>query len=370
MQTILHTIETAGPGGAETVVFNLASALDPQKFRSVVVLPEENWLGKKLRDAGIPTYFVQSRGWYDFRIPAALARVAERERVSLIHSHLPGYNFYSCIAGRLARRKVAVTYHGPVELADATAVRSRIKLWTVRSKADVVVVVCDFVGEILRSRGFPSSKITTIPNGIATNRFSDANAGVLRQQLGIGDDIKLVGTVANVRASKGYEFYLRAARIVLDKFPKTVFVAAGDIDPVLGAPLLDLHRKLNLGDKFRFLGFREDVPHILKDLDVFVLSSTSEGLPLVTLEAMASGKPLVVTRCGGPQEVVQDGIIGHVVAPGDAAALAAAIGGLLQVPERAECFGEQGKVRAESEFSIQAMVRRYEDLYARITENN
>jgi glycosyltransferase involved in cell wall biosynthesis len=240
----------------------------------------------------------------------------------------------------------------------------------VRKGAEAVVVVCDFVGDILKGQGFSAQNITCIPNGIAIDRFNNVKEGTLRRQLGIEDNMRIVGTVANVRGSKGYEYYLHAARIVLDRFPNTLFVAAGDIDPALGSSLQDLHRRLNLGYGFRFLGFREDVPGILKDLDVFVLSSTSEGLPLVTLEAMASGKPIVVTRCGGPQEVVENGVNGFVVNPGDSNALAFAIGELLEKPERAQSFGRQARIKAESEFSIEAMVGHYEDLYLRMMERN
>ena len=370
MQTILHTIETAGPGGAETVLYNLATALDPQRFRSVAVLPEEYWLGKKLTEAGIRTYYITSQGWYDFRILGSLARIAAKEKVDLIHSHLPGYNFYSCVAARLVGRRVAVTYHGPVELSDSQSLRGAIKLRTVRSSADAVVVVCGFMAEMLKKRGFCAAQLRHIPNGIPTSRFKEVKPGKLRRELGVATDVRIVGTVANVRGSKGYEHFLKAAQMVLRRFPNTLFVAAGDIDPVLGTPLLKLHQSLGLGERFRFLGFRDDVAAILCDLDVFVLASTSEGLPLVTLEAMASGKALVVTKCGGPQEVVDHGVSGFVVQPADPEALANAIEAILQKPEMADRFGDYGRRKVEAQFSIDAMVAQYESLYTKLLEHD
>jgi len=126
--TVLHTIETTGPGGAETVVLNLATGLDPRRFRSVALLPHDSWLGRRLAEHGVPTYFEASRAWYDFRLPRAIAEVSRDEKVDLVHSHLPDQNFYSCLASRITGRKTVVTYHGPVELADSKRLKGAIKL--------------------------------------------------------------------------------------------------------------------------------------------------------------------------------------------------------------------------------------------------
>jgi glycosyltransferase involved in cell wall biosynthesis len=370
--TILHTIETAGPGGAETVVLDLAARLDPQRFRSIALLPEASWLGRQLEQRGVPTVIATSGRWYDFRLPRAIARAVKQENVDLIHSHLPDQNFYSCLAAKMTGCKVAVTYHGPVELADAHRLKSAIKLWVVRNSASAVVVVCDFVRDMLARVGFDKGKIVRIYNGVNLQKFSGNGRGRLRAELGLqnGDNgencAKLVGMVANIRQSKGYEYFIRAAHTVAQHNPEARFVAVGDVKTTLAEPLRKLLQELALEERFRFLGFREDVPAILKDLDVFVLSSTSEGFPLVTLEAMAAGKPVVVTRCGGPQEVVEDGRTGTLVPIADADALASGISGFLSDPARAAQFGASGREKVEREFSISRMVEQYEQLYERL----
>src|SRR5581483_5342145 len=126
--TVLHTIETAGPGGAETVVLQLATMLDSERFRSIVVLPEVHWLGRQLEQRGVPTFYISSKAWYDLKMPLGLSRIVRREGVDLIHSHLPGQNFDSCLAGALTGRKTIVTYHGPVELEHAKKWKSRVRL--------------------------------------------------------------------------------------------------------------------------------------------------------------------------------------------------------------------------------------------------
>lgn len=366
MYTILHTIETGGPGGAETVVLNLASGLDTRRFRSLVLLPGGSWLPGKLQESRIPTFLVRSKAWYDPRLPAGMARLVRREKVDLIHSHLPDQNFYSCLVGRLTGRKTIVTYHGPVELAQSRGFKGWIKLSFVRHAASAVVVVCDYVGRMLAARCFPTQRLFRIYNGIDVDRYSMPRRRQLHEELGCPAEANIVGMVANVRASKGYEFFIRAARHVVERFPATRFVSIGDIDRTLGKPLFKLVEELGLKDRFLFLGFRENVPAVLSDLDVFVLSSVSEGFPLVILEAMAAGKPVLATRCGGTEELVEDGRNGVLVPPRDAEALGNKIGELLAHPEWAQSLGQVARNTVLSRFSMESMVHQYEELYERL----
>jgi glycosyltransferase involved in cell wall biosynthesis len=363
--TILHTIETGGPGGAETVLLETASRLDPGRFRSLVVLAEDGWLRQQLLARGVHTVLVQWKAWYDFRLPRSMADLVRREKVDVIHSHLPGQNFYSCVVGRWTGCRTIVTYHGAVELERARRARDSFKLWFVRRSADAVVVVCDHVKRKLQQCHFPSEKIERIYNGIDTTRFTGSANGRLRAELGYGKQTQLVGMVANIRQTKGYEYFIRAARKVVDAHPDAVFLAIGDDQEQMGAGMLPLIDSLGLGSHFRFLGFRSDVPAVLSELDVFVLSSTSEGFPLVVLEAMAAGKPVVVTRCGGPEEVVEDGREGFLVPPTDVEALASKIGVILRDPWLGAMLGVNGRIKVSAHFSLEKMVKDHEALYAR-----
>ena len=367
--TILHTIETGGPGGAETVVFNLATQLDRKAFRSIALLPKGPWLNPKLRESGVPLYEVDWHAWYDLRGPLEMARIIRREKVDLIHSHLPGQNFYSCLAGVLTGRKTLVTYHGPVELSDAKSMKGAFRLWFVRKTAAGVIVVCNLMGEKLKEIGFSSRDIVRIYNGIDTARFEGRNDQHLRKALGFGDATKLVGMIANVRQSKGYDNFVRAARKVLDQWPDVRFLAVGDVDPVIAEPVFRLVKELALEDKFVFLGFREDIAEILGELDIFVLASSSEGFPLATLEAMAAGKAMVVTRCGGPQEVVDHGRTGFLVPPADPDSLATKICELLSNESQARAFGDNARAKVNREFTLDAMINHYEHLYKRFLES-
>jgi glycosyltransferase involved in cell wall biosynthesis len=358
--TILHTIDSSGPGGAETVVLNLASHLDPQQFRSLAVVSKGSWVSQELAQRGVPIFTLPERS---YRLPGGLAKLIRQEKVAIVHSHLPDMNFYGSLASKLAGCKAIVTYHGPVELAEANRWRNALKLWMVAKAATSIVVVCDYVSRMLVQAGFPASKITRIYNGVNLNLPQRNGRKTLRQELGLTDDNKLVGMIANVRQSKGYEFFIRAAKQVAGSDSKVRFVAVGDIDSALATPLYRILDELSLRNRFQFVGFRTDVPEILSELDVFVLSSTAEGFPLVTLEAMAAGKPVVVTRCGGPQEVVDDGQTGFLVPNRDSEALAGRISEILAAPHRAAEMGSAARCKVMREFSIAKMIANYEALY-------
>jgi glycosyltransferase involved in cell wall biosynthesis len=364
--TILHTIETGGPGGAESVMLALASRVDSRRFRSIALVPYEGWLSQSLEAQGVPFVVAKSRAWYDFTLPNAMAQVIRRERVDLIHSHLPDQNFYSCLVGHMTRTKKVVTYHGAPRLQGAGKLRSSIKLWVVRSSADAVVVVSDYLKQVLIDSRFPADRIVRIHNGVDVDRFITSNSRRLRGELQCRNGTKLIGMVANVREAKGYEYFVQAARKVADSVPHTKFLAIGEIDPTIGKRLQDLIGQLSLQDRFLLLGFRQDVPSILSELDIFVLSSVSEGFSLATVEAMAASKPVVVTRSGGPQEIIEDGRTGILVPPADTDALAAEICELLRNPDRADDLALSARAKVRTTFSLDAMVRQYERVYDRV----
>jgi glycosyltransferase involved in cell wall biosynthesis len=366
--TILHTIETSGPGGAESVLLALADGIDTSRFRSLVLLPRAGWLQNKLKERGIPVYLAKSNAWYDPRLLRAMTRVIRQEKVDLIHSHLGDQNFYSCLAGRMTGSKIVVTYHGSPQCSEKERLRSAIKLWFVRHSADAVVVVSDYLKQSFMDLGFAADRIVRVHNGVDLDRFAISPAGRLRAELKCQNGAKLIGMVANLRESKGYEHFIQAARTVSDSMPHARFVAIGDINPTIGQRMRDLVEKMSLQDRFFFLGFREDVPEILRDLDVFVLSSVSEGFSIATVEAMASSKPVVVTRSGGPQEIVEDGRTGWLVPPADPTALAEKICEILANPARAAALAQSARLKVETTFTIERMVREYEHLYERLLD--
>ena len=161
-------------------------------------------------------------------------------------------------------------------------------------------------------------------------------------------------TVGRFSEQKGHRYLLAAIPDVLARHPATYFLWAGEGD--LEADLRAEARRLGLEGQVRFLGRRDDVPHLLAAADPFVLPSLFEGLPLAVLEAMAARLPVVGTRVCGTSEAVQDGVTGRLVPPEDAAALTAAIVQVLDAPDLAARWGAAGRARVAHEFNAARMV--------------
>jgi glycosyltransferase involved in cell wall biosynthesis len=170
----------------------------------------------------------------------------------------------------------------------------------------------------------------------------------------------MVGMVACLKPQKAPLDFVRMAERVGRRFEAAHFVLAGDGE--LRASLEAEVARLGLGDRFHLLGWRRDIPVLLKNLSVAVLTSRWEGLPRVIPEALASGVPVVATRVDGTGEIVRDGVNGYLAEPGDVETLADRVAALLEDPARARRMGESGRAGVE-EFDIDGMVRIQESIY-------
>jgi glycosyltransferase involved in cell wall biosynthesis len=144
-------------------------------------------------------------------------------------------------------------------------------------------------------------------------------------------------------------------------------LAIGDVDEHIGRRVRELCDTMGLGGAFFILGFRDDVPNVLAALDLFALSSSAEGFSIATIEAMAAGRPVVVTRSGGPQEIIEHGRTGLLVDPNDPHSMAESIVFLLRHPERAQKMAMDARADVEAKFSLEKMVKEYEAIYLRLT---
>ena len=363
--TILHIIETTGPGGAETVLLNIVSGLSQERYESIVVLKGSGWLNDSLTASGIVPVVVPSRGALDWRYLRTVSRLVRRHKVDLIHSHLPDSNFYACLAGLMTRTSVIATFHGMVGAWYTKTLKNRAKMAVIRSVAKRVVAVSDFLKrEMITEWSFSEDQLTRIYNGVDFAKFDSATgADSVRTEFHIPAAARLVVSVGNIRKPKGYEYLLRAARRVIDEFGSVYFLVAGEGHGVLLEELQALRRQLKLEEHVILAGFREDVATLLKACDLFVLPSVTEGLSIATIEAMGLGKPVVVTDSGGPSEIVESGRTGLLAAPRDAESLAQGILRLLKEPQLATQLGTKAKLEVSEKFSATNCVKGYADLY-------
>ena len=367
MTRILHVIDTTGPGGAETVFVELADRIRGHGFESLTLVNGPGWVMDSLKQRRIETQVMPARGSLNWRYLLGLRGLINRESIDLVQSHLLGSNIYCAAAGWLAHRPVVATFHGAVDIARDERFRS-IKVGLMNRGVREFVAVSDSLASLIKGEGIsPAHPVNVIYNGVDLSRYQRSRHRRLTDEFGLRQDAILVGSLGNVRPAKAYDVLIRAAATVCSKDPRVHFLIAGHIKDSIAAPLRALVAELSLEQRVRFLGFREDTPGFLAGLEIFALSSASEGFSVATVEAQAAGLPIVATRCGGPEEIVVDGETGLLVPTGDPIALGDAIASLIHDPILAARLGRQAREAAHARFSIDSMIHQYANIYRRLT---
>lgn len=293
----------------------------------------------------------------------AYRRALRRIRPDIVHC--TDVDSPAMIAARLAGvRLLVVTHHTP----ELRPVHSRIGrvlrrlAWGTRPH---VIFTSEFDRDTgLRVEPIAPTRATVIPLGIDLDRFDPARArDRLHEELQL-DGARVVGTVGLLKPQKGHRFLIEAAAAVFQEEPDVRFVVVGD-----GALRADLERDVRergLDGRFVFLGHRDDVPDLVTGFDVFVLSSTFEGMCLVVAEALALAKPVVATAVGGVPQTVVPGETGLLVPPRDPAALADAVVWMLRHPDEARRMAVAGRERVGRLYPLDRMVSKTAELYARL----
>lgn len=367
MIRVLHVIDTGGPGGAETVFLQTATRLDPVRFQSTAVVGSMGWLAKQFQDRGISPCIVPARGSFNVRYLSTLLRLARQYKTDVIAAHLYGSSVYASVVGTLLSIPVVSILHGHSDVPDAERFSS-LKSAIVRRGSRRVIFVSERLQDHLRSRfRLTAEQCAVIPNGVDTGVFRPSRDRFLRAELGLGDDMALLGAIGNIRKPKAYDVLLRAARTLADRSLRFHLVIAGDCANDLGSQLQQLSTELGIERHVTFLGLRPDVSRILNNLDVFVLSSHTEGFSIACVEAMACGIPVVATRSGGPEQIL-DGEAGLLVPTGDPESLAVAVERIISSKELAATLTARGMKRVHEQYSLTTMLSRYEALLEQVTQ--
>ncbi len=362
MKRVLILIKGLGRGGAEQLVASAAPHLDASRFdyQAAYLLPSKDALVADLERAGI-----RAECLFGERGPAWVGRLrslVRRRRIDLVHVHSP----YAAIGARMGlpgrRTRLVYTEH------NLWARYHRATYWgnlLTFPRNDHVFAVAHHVRasieypEPLRRLSMPP--VETLHHGIDSDAVVGWAVGDgIRRELGIPDDAPLVGTIANFKAHKAHDVLLRAATEVRKTIPDVRFVLVG-AGP-LEADVRRHARELELDSTVVFAGYREDAQRVAGTCDVFALPSMYEGLSIALLEAMALGRPSVVTRVGGLPELVTHGEQGLIVPPGNPSALAAELIRVLQDGSLRERLGEAARARAV-QFDIRRAVHRMEEVY-------
>ena len=358
-------------GGTERQVVNLALGIDPSRFdlhlaclRSAgALLGEVKALQIPQPEFRIGRFYNPATFWQGMR----LAQYIRKNRIQIVHS----YGFYSNVftvpTAWLAGKSFVIA--SIRDTGDALTPWQRRVQKMVCRLADCVLVNAEAIRDRLVEQGYAQDKIIVIRNGITLAKFGKGQSNsLLRQELGLPLSAPLVVVFSRLNQMKGIQYFLDAAIILAGRFPDVRFLVVGD-----GAHRKELEehaRRLGLGERTAFTGFRSDIPELLSEAAVSVLPSLSEGLSNSLLESMAAGVPVVATRVGGNPEVVEHEVTGLLVPPRDAAALAAATGRLLEDRDLAASFAQAGIRRVADLFSVERSVRETEHLYQRLVGVN
>ena len=362
---IAHLVIGGDVAGGQLVALQLARAARERGDDVCFISPARGAFTELVERDGMRVHLVDvSRS---FRVGGLVRLVAllRRTKTDVLHTHAAiAANSLARIAGRLAG--VAVVSHLHIENHFP---RSRVRAALVRALDNAtvrlaarVIAVSDDTRRALERQGYPPQLIETIHNGIELAPAAAERRNGVRAELGIPADAPLAGEIARLAAVKGQRELIDAAARV----PGLHVLLVGKDLETDGEFQRALERERDtrgVSDRVVFAGYRPDKDAVLADLDVFVLPSWVEGLPMVVLEAMAHGLPVVATPVGGTPEAVVDGETGLLVPPRDPERLADAISTLVRDRELARRLGEAGRARVAERFSAERMVTRVLEVY-------
>jgi glycosyltransferase involved in cell wall biosynthesis len=362
---ITHVVENLNRGGLERVVLDLVKLQQSQGHRcQVVCLFERGALAHELDAVGIPVHACDKRKGLDLRALSRARRWIRAHGTDVLHSHNAVAHYLAVLASLgLGVGKVVNTRHGMGGMHRWN--RSELLYRAGLAGTDIVTMVCEAACKGAIEHGLvPRGKLRVVPNGLRVQEFAVASPAArerLRLALGLPPQARLVGTVGRLNWAKDQSSLIRAFRRVHAQVPDSALVLVGE-----GALRQELElcaRSEDVAGAVHFLGDRNDVRELLQGLDVFALSSVSEGYSMALLEASATALPIVATDVGGNREIVRDGLTGCIVPARDVDALAQAILGLLRDPERAARYGAAARQRVETHGSLEVVAASYAELY-------
>lgn len=367
---ILHVLYRLDVGGMDRFVVTLVNHTGDRYRHAVVSLTEFGPMRGDIADPEVSCVALHKQPGKDWGCYLRFWRALRDLEPDVVHSYNLGALDLAPVAKLAGVRHVVHAERGR-DVADPQGRNlkyRRLRRWMSPFIARWLPVSRDLEAWLTAEVGIDPLKVSCIPNGIDVRKYAGRETAAEVRPL-TGDfappGTLLVMNVGRLDAVKDQAGLIDAFDRLCNgdtpaaANPRLAIVGEGNERAALERRIL----QLGLGDRVRLLGNRNDVPALLAEADVFVLSSVGEGMPGVVLEAMASSLPVVATRVGGTGELVVDGETGTLVAPSDPDALAAAIDAYVRDPALRQRHGKAGRARAESRFSLDSMVSAYVALY-------
>lgn len=361
---ILQISSAASFGGGERYVADLTNNLTARGHNLYAALRPKSPLPRHLQIPPERILTLPLRNAFDVQSAHELERFVRRMKIDVVHAHMArDYSVASYAARRNKQTKFVATRHVLFHL-------NRFHRH-ILARATRVIAVSNAVAKELRAQRILSeSQIATVPNGIDVERFAKARASFDRTQflrgIGLPVDCLVVGSIGELRTLKRHDDFIRAAAMIVEKFPETQFVLAGLDTSASGEVRKQLEKlvsELGLTDCFYFLGWLDDAERLLCAMDVFVSASETESFGLAIAEAMAARTPVVATETEGAREVVENGQTGLLTPIGDPKQIAEAVCALLEDADRRSEMGTRAQEAVQARFSLKRMVDEIEKIY-------
>lgn len=375
---ILHVIVCLDVGGAEMMLKRLIESQkeNPAYEHIVVSLTDIGSIGAEIRRLGTQVYSMGMRSGLDsFSVLLRLRSLIRRYSPDVVQTWMYHADLLGGLAARLAGKKNVVW---GIHSTDVRAGGSRATILVMKICAKVsrwvphtILCVAEVSRKVHIAAGYFAPRIVVLPNGIDMSRLvsNKFRRSEIRRACGFADNDLVIGTLGRFNPVKDYSNFVKAAGIIASKYLHVRFLMVGaqlDQDNVI---LRGWIEKTGFGDRFVLLGQRSDAPDCLAAMDVFCLSSKSEALPTVVIEAMGMGIPCVATNVGDTESILRD--VGIVVPKEDPVALSVGLEKLIQISvEERRALTCQGMARARENFTIERARQRYETLYAEIVSGN
>ncbi|MEW6052147.1 MAG: glycosyltransferase family 4 protein [Candidatus Zixiibacteriota bacterium] len=368
---VCHLISGDLWAGAEAQAFNMITALTAcDELELSAILLNEGKLAALLRQSGLRVTVIEEAGHGFWAIRGRVVDELTKRPVNIIHSHRYKENILAAMLKKRCRvRGLVQTVHGVTEMFSGVKnlkgqLYDRANRFVTRRYFERIQPVSHDIERQFRGLYNPD-RITTIHNAVDPVKIVPSRSSVeLRKELQVAPDQPIIGSLGRMVPVKNYELFLQMAGLIHHKRPEVCFVLAGD------GPLKDRYMALaqsnGLGETVKFLGFRHDVWDILNGLDLFVMTSHHEGIPVVLLEAMTLKKPCISTAVGGITEVIEPDQSGILTPPGDAEALADACVKLLADTGLRERMGLAARARVQEEFSVDLQRQRLLAVYREV----
>jgi len=373
---ILYVVTQLELGGAQKQLLSLIRQIDRDRYNLFLFTAQDGLL---MEEALSLSDLTLHRSKYikrsidplkDLLALIEIVRFIKKNKIDVVHTHSSKAGVLGRWAGALARAKIIIhTVHGwsfnDFQNPFVRKLYQRLERISAKFTDKIVVVSNHDRQKGLDSRIGSDRQYFLLRYGIDRAQFGSKDSSI-RKELGISEDALVVGTIACFKPQKALEDFVQLASLARQVLPQARFLMVGD--GVLRQKIERLIAEFNLGPQFILVGWRRDIPRILSAMDVFVLTSLWEGLPIAVLEAMASQVPVVATHTGGISEVIAEGKTGFLVPCHDMPSMLKKVRILLEDASLKSRIICDAKKCVDEKFDTKTLVRAYEDLYQKLTE--